>query len=242
MRELWRLVNLSRFTLHACDGDIGSLQQIYFDDRDWKVRYFVVRTGNWLLGREVLVLPGMVTGVNGEERRVDADLTREQIENSPPIDTKLPVSRHYEEIYYRYYGLDPYWGDDPLFGPGHPPPDVGAMPREPPHPHLRSSEEVIGYAIGARDGEIGRVKDFVVEEPDWTIRYLEVATGVSLFGKDVLMACAWLEGVDWSAREVTTGLRCEAIESAPAYDASKLIDRDYQVALYKHYGMHFDQG
>ena len=60
MRELRRLSELSRYTLHALEGDIGRIRQVFFDDRDWQVRYFVVRTGNWLLGRDVLLLPDML--------------------------------------------------------------------------------------------------------------------------------------------------------------------------------------
>ncbi|MGF6992592.1 uncharacterized protein YrrD [Paraburkholderia sp. GAS32] len=44
-------------TVHASDGDIGSVSQVYFDDESWGVRYLVVETGNWLNDRQVLVSP-----------------------------------------------------------------------------------------------------------------------------------------------------------------------------------------
>ena len=44
----------------------------------------------------------------------DVDLTREQVEKDPSADTELPVSRHYEQEYYRYYGWEPYWSGDPF--------------------------------------------------------------------------------------------------------------------------------
>ena len=46
--------DLKGVTIEAMDGDIGSVQDLYFDDRTWTIRYFVVDTGTWLLGRRVL--------------------------------------------------------------------------------------------------------------------------------------------------------------------------------------------
>ena len=41
----------------ATDGDIGKLDDFYFDDEFWTIRYLVAETGNWLLNRKVLVSP-----------------------------------------------------------------------------------------------------------------------------------------------------------------------------------------
>jgi hypothetical protein len=101
--------------------------------------------------------------------------------------------------------------------------------------------EVVGYHIHALDGEIGHVEDLILEEPDWTVRYLEINVGIWLFGKKVLIAPAWIQGVDWTRKVVTVDLTREAIESAPAYDPSEVISRDYQVALYGHYGKTYNR-
>lgn len=53
----------------ARDGRVGSLEDVYFDDERWAVRYFVVDTGNWLPGRQVLISPAL-------------NLTREQVRNA----------------------------------------------------------------------------------------------------------------------------------------------------------------
>jgi uncharacterized protein YrrD len=241
MRKPYRLKELTGYVVNASDGEIGKLDQVYFDDRRWVVRYFIVRTGGWLTGRKVLILPGMICGMDEESRTLDVDLTREHVEKCPPADTELPVSRHYEQEYYRYYGWEPYWSGDPFYGPGPyiPLPTDEGVPEEPEEPHLRSSDEVNGYAIHARDGNIGHVEDFILEEPEWSIRYLVVDTRNWLPGKHVLIAPAWIEKVDWSKQEVAVKLKRETIETAPPYDPDKIIGRDYQVALYGHYGMKY---
>jgi uncharacterized protein YrrD len=34
----------------ATDGDIGKVDDFYFDDKSWTIRYLVADTGNWPLG------------------------------------------------------------------------------------------------------------------------------------------------------------------------------------------------
>lgn len=245
MRQPYKLGSLTGYALQARDGEIGKLKQIYFDDQYWMVRYFVVHTGSWLLGQDVLIAPVVVTAVDEENQCLEVNLTREQIKNCPPLNAALPVSRHYEQEYYRYYGWEPYWGDASLIGrvPVMPPVSAAAEePQEPEHPHLHSSEEVTGYHIHAHDDDIGHVEDFIVEAPDWEIRYLEVDTRNWLPGKHVLVEPAWIRQVDWANQKVTVDLLREAIETAPPYDPDKILSREYQVALYSHYGMTFDRG
>jgi len=114
-QKLRKLGELVGYHLHAIDGDIGELINVYYDDQHWTVRYFIVHTGNWLNGNDVLIAPSAVTGVDDENNCLNVSLTREQVENSPPIDTEKPVSRYYEEEYHRYYNWEPYWVTDPLF-------------------------------------------------------------------------------------------------------------------------------
>ena len=52
MQQLHKLEDLSVYALQARDGEIGKINEVYFDDKSWLVRYFIVRTGAWLLGRD----------------------------------------------------------------------------------------------------------------------------------------------------------------------------------------------
>jgi PRC-barrel domain protein len=85
---LRRVSELKQFTLGATDGDlgIGSVRDVYFDDRTWTVRYIVVDTGNWLPGRHVLVSPISVCGLDPDRSSVRVALTTTQIKASPDVD------------------------------------------------------------------------------------------------------------------------------------------------------------
>lgn len=238
MQQLHKLEDLSVYALQAQDGEIGKINEVYFDDKRWLVRYFIVHTGSWLLGRDVLIAPRLITGLIEKKRLLVVELTREQVEKSPLVDTKKPVSRHYEAEYYRYYGWKPYWGErGPL--------DESVLPKTTPHlepikapedPHLRASNEVLGYQIHASDGELGNVCDFILDDRDWKIQYLVVETSNWLLGKKVLVATGWVDSVDWAGSEITVELDRKIIQSAPSYNSSQLINRDYEVSLFAHYG------
>jgi hypothetical protein len=61
-----------------------------------------------------------------------------------------------------------------------------------------------------------------------------------LFGKKVLISPTWFNSVDWKREAVLVDLTKESLESAPAYDPAEVISRNYQMALYEHYGKTFD--
>src|SRR5271154_416291 len=102
--------------LRASDGDVGRVKDFYFDDQNWAVRYLVADTGTWLTSRQVLLAPHGFGSLHQTGKFLLVNLTRKQIEDSPSIEWRKPVSRQYEEEYYRYYGWPYYWQGDGLWG------------------------------------------------------------------------------------------------------------------------------
>src|SRR5471032_817768 len=163
------LHNLKQIRVHklaASDGAIGHVRDFYFDDKTWAVRYLVADTGAWLTGRQVLLSPYAFGRFDQDEKVLSVSLTKKQIENSPPIETHRPVSRQYEENYYRYYGWPAYWegggvwgaAEFPIMMPSSAPDSMGIYEYDQwDDIHLRSTKAVHGYAIEATDGTIGTV-------------------------------------------------------------------------------------
>lgn len=65
--------------------------------------------------------------------------------------------------------------------------------------HLQTATAVLGYAVEAEDGEIGHIKDVLVDDRAWAIRYLVVDAENRWAGKRVLVSPAWLTHVAWDA-------------------------------------------
>lgn len=236
---------LSGSSLQARDGEIGSVREAYFDDESWTIRYLVVDTGQWLSGREVLISPRSVVQPVGGGKIVEVSLTREQVKNSPHIDTHKPVSRQHEQQQLEYYGFLPYWGGpgmmamgtSPLF-PIAPRSEIEREPigREDEVPsgdeHLRSTAKVAGYDIQATDDSIGHVEDFLFDDESWAIRYLVVDTrNWWPGGKKVLLAVRSIERIDWSGSKVYVKLTRDAVKNSPDYKAGD-SERDYEARLY----------
>ena len=80
------LKELKGLTIQAKDGEIGKINDVYFDDRAWVVRYLIDKTGFWLFGQEVLISPASVQTLDMEKHQMRVDLTRDQVANSPKID------------------------------------------------------------------------------------------------------------------------------------------------------------
>ncbi|MBK8802138.1 MAG: PRC-barrel domain-containing protein [Fibrobacteres bacterium] len=89
--------DLKRYELHALDGEIGSVEEFYFDDKHWTVRYLVAETGSWLTGKDVLISPFAITSVDRDKKIIHVNLTKKQNEGSPDQDSHRPVSRPFEE-------------------------------------------------------------------------------------------------------------------------------------------------
>ncbi len=233
------------YTLLARDDRIGSVDDFYFDDSSWKVRYLVAETGKWLPGRLILLSPVSIGEPNWGAKVLPMELTREQIEDSPGIDRDMPVSRRRELELNQYFNWPVYWAPGAAFSPVAQPVRGrdGADDQGSEHDDddeavssLRSADEVTGYHIKATDGEIGHVEDLLVDDEEWVIRYLVVDTRNWLPGRKVIVSPQWIEKVSWDEKRIFVDIFKDLIESGPEYDPDIHLNRDYEEQLYELYG------
>ena len=206
------------------------MKDLYFDDQNWAVRYLVADTGSWLPARKVLISPHACDSLDQAGKVLRVNLTRKRIEESPSIEAHKPVSRQYEEEYYRYYGWPFYWQGDGLWGmsgfpilglPAKPLPSKSATASGPQpersDAHLRSAHAVNGYHIKASDGMIGHVCDFMMDAQSWAIRQLVIKTGHRFSGKEVQMPTSQVDRISYEESTVFVNLTSQAVEQSPAH-------------------------
>jgi sporulation protein YlmC with PRC-barrel domain len=160
--------DLKQFTIAATDGSLGSVSDLYFDDRSWTARYLVVEDGTWLPNGRVFVPSDSVRRSDSTTLRVA--LSKKQVQVSTMVN------------------------------PG----DV----------HLQAATAVMGYAMQAEDGEIGHVKDVLVDDKAWAIRYLVVDTDEWWGGKTVWVSPQWLTRVTWDESKTLFSLVTAADDTA----------------------------
>jgi len=232
---------LKGYKLNSLEGEIGKVKEFYFDDKHWTIRYLVADTGSWLHDRQVLISPYAMVAVNREEENIDINLTKNQIEGSQSVESDKPVSRQFEETYNGYYGWPAYWGA-PSMGAVYPNIELDSQKlKEEPQvdedwdPNLRSTYDMTGHDIQAIDGEIGHIKDFIIDDETMTIRYLIIDTGNWWQGKKVLISPKWIERVSGVESKVFVNLLRESIKNSPEYTDESMLNRDYEIGLHKHY-------
>ena len=83
---LHKVKDLQGDAVLAEDGEVGSVDDLYFDDEGWDVRYLVVNTRRWVPGRKYLVSPVAIDRQRPlDEGDIRVDLTREQISRCPTL-------------------------------------------------------------------------------------------------------------------------------------------------------------
>jgi PRC-barrel domain len=233
---------LKGYKLHSLDGEIGRVKEFYFDDQHWTVRYLVADTRLWLPGRQVLISPHALGCVSKQEKHITVNLTRQQIEESPPLDSDKPVSRQFEKEYFEYYQWPLYWSE-PSMGVVFPyisqegdlKKNVSQGEKKTGDAHLCSTHEVSGYHIQALGGEVGHVDDFIIDDETWAIRYLVVDTKNWWPGKRVLVSPLWIDEVSWRESKVLVNLPREEIKQGPEYTEWSLLTREFEIAMHRHY-------
>jgi sporulation protein YlmC with PRC-barrel domain len=235
--------DLHRCSVAARDGDIGKVDDLYFDDQRWVIRYLVVDARQLDRMRPVLISPMSVGSVKWAEGVITLSVTKEQVKKSPDIDTNKPVSRQREADYLHYYQYPYYWGGTGFWGAGLSPvvvapigPEIGGereavdeaegQQSQAGDSHLRSTHEVIGYHIEATDGELGHIDDFLVDDESWAIRYAVVDTSNWWFGRKVVVDPTLIRDVNWSGRKVSVDISRQSLKKSTPFDSKVHLDHE----------------
>ena len=251
---------LKGYSLQAADGDIGRVDDIYFDDRTWKISHLVIQTGTRFTSRKVLLSSYTLGIVDRRANTIVTSMTRAQVQRAPSHSQAMPVSQQRENVVIANCG----------WGAGEPSPaswitlgglsmeeaevtrennsSLDATPVEATpfdslltspsdEAHRRSASEVHHYAIATQDGLLGHVTDFLVddEQAPWTIRHLVVRTGSWPTSRKVLLAPYCVEAIDWERAQVQVCLSREELRGCPSFDASTPIAR--RAPQDKHFGL-----
>jgi uncharacterized protein YrrD len=237
--------DMHAYGITAIDGPAGRVRDVYFDDEAWVVRYLAVETGEDPQ-REVL-LPSLTLGKLDHVAKLFAvSITREDVMNSPHVDTNKPVSRQYTAGRLGCYEYHPYWYKTSLGGLLSIPLPMSAERQEIQstaatsdetntrcaradakacvdeheydNPHLRSANALTLYHLQATDGNIGRVQGLLVEEKTWAIRHLVVNTHGVWRSHLTLIAPERILEIDWTEKKIVVDLSRESINSAQEYN------------------------
>lgn len=115
--------------------------------------------------------------------------------------------------------------------------DSRTSPRDRGDVHLRSTKEVTGYGIVARDGHFGHVEDFIIDDETWKIRYLAVDTNNWWPGKKVLLPHDWVIETNWPERKVSVEITRDQVRNGPEWDPHVPISYTLEDELAAYYAL-----
>lgn len=246
--------DLRRLSLRTRDGSEGSVDDLYFDDRDWAVRYVVADVGGFLFGRKALFGVDVIGRPDLDRGEWPVDADEADIEEAPSPEVLSPdgdAPSSAPETRRLYQGDEPH---PPLIlgpsGAAYTPfmaeYQLGRLHREPERepageqrqadPHLRSIEAMRGYAILAEDGDrIGGVMDVLINPLDWHLRYLVADTGDWLPGRKIVLPVEAIAAARWESGEVAMDLTRHQIESSPEPDDISGLKESEDESLFRHF-------
>lgn len=100
---------------------------------------------------------------------------------------------------------------------------------------LRCLNELLNYRVAATDGDLGKVRDFYLDDREWIVRYIVVDTGKWLSGQQVLVSPVSINNCDWASRRIQFSLTKDQIEHSPSIEEDKPVSRQHEQELVEHY-------
>jgi hypothetical protein len=101
---------------------------------------------------------------------------------------------------------------------------------------LRSLAGYIRYSIGAKDRELGRVRDFYFDDRCWIVRYVIVDIGPWQLGRRVLISSQAITHSDAEGKTLDVSLTAEQVKDSPSIDAVNSVSREMESQLAEHFG------
>lgn len=216
--------------LTAEDGNVGRVEDLYFEDDTWCLKYFLVDCGQWRPRRKMLFPVHLIETVDWASRFIPLSLTRTQIRENSSVDFSTTLPWQLEKDLYEYFRWPSYWHasiyHSPEYSKMSPPPSA---PRaDGLNGKLHSLREITGYQVEAHDGDIGHLADIMLNErvpgQNWEIAYfvLNIDRGKE-HDHQVLLAPHWLKEIKTPSATIVLALNQSTIRSSPEFDF-KMLD------------------
>ena len=166
----WNLREVPNYRVHARDGDLGIVTDIYVDVLHWMVRYLGVTRSEKSESRRFMLVPEVISRIDREYGVIFLFLDTATIHDSPTITAGKNIPWREEIRLREYYGRPNYW---PALSPS----ELNTQTYATGCPHLRSLEDVLGYRVSAGGEDIGSLTNLIIDDHTWKIHSLEVDAG-----------------------------------------------------------------
>ncbi len=243
---LLKTTELKEYIIELFDDIRGTIFEMYFNDLYWNIEYLLVTSDNLEKGKIVLISQLAFGSPENKTRMIPISANAGSIKRKEEstVHKNNEVSKSIDPI--QFIELPEKSLSVTSKSEGETKDLIITLLKDkkslyfPSAKHLRSHNEVLGYNIQVKDGDlIGHVDNFIVEGNTWQLKYLLVDTCNWLTaGKKILLSPAWIERINWSGNLVSIDLSRDSILKSPTYDPSKPLDDRLEMQLYKYYSQY----
>ena len=230
------------YSITAEADSVGTLADLYVDSASWQSAFLVLEAGRLLSSNRLLLRADQVTDADPGQRSLHTTLSRQAIESAPPASSMQTVSDRQEPDWRIAAGHGVMLVNLPgvvmpsaMLEQAASAEDASEVPLA--ERHLRSADELRGYAVAGADKSIGIVHDLIIDPADWSVPWLSIDTGRWLPGELVVLKPHWATGVSWDERSVRFDLTAEQIENSPPLTSLERLERSAEEALHAWYSL-----
>ena len=101
--HLRSIQEITGYHVQASDGDMGHVANMLIDNVQWGVRYLIVETSNWWMGKQVLMSPYAITSIIWPDRTVYLDVNQAEVKASPEWDPAATIVENYQHRLHKHY-------------------------------------------------------------------------------------------------------------------------------------------
>jgi len=101
---------------------------------------------------------------------------------------------------------------------------------------LIQAKKFKSFTLRARDGDIGKAKEFYFDDENWTVRYLVANTGGWLSYRLVLISPYALGPANEAEQVLPVDLTKKQIEESPSLNSDQPVSRQFETRYYSYYG------
>lgn len=234
---LYYTSRLKNYNIDATDGEMGKIEDLYFDDEKWALRYAVVDSRKWLPSKRVLLSPTAFINMNDQKERVEVEYDKDTIRNSPSVPEDVSITKDLETSLAGYYGWNQYWAGSMLWGVQDSPinnihddamvegqlRDELQMNENKEH-SLRSEDETLQANVHADDGKLGQVVDMIVDDEKWKIHYVVLELDSMPIGdKFFVIKPENIQSVDWFEGDIYAEGKLESLKQQKGYPSKEKL-------------------
>jgi sporulation protein YlmC with PRC-barrel domain len=221
------LSKLIGYMVVARNKTIGTVEDLYLNDREWDIRYMVVDISHWYDSRNILIPPAYIKYIREDDRKITISIHPSDIRQCETPAMHPTVSHVHENEMHSLHQWPFYWRN--VHGASFGPRPVSAIlekeKRELHHlltddshaSNLRSFSEMLGYRIEAYGVSAGKLSDLLMDEETMEVKSAIVNIQQMLSYRKVTVPWELFSRISWYDKCVSFRVPKRELDRYPSY-------------------------